>query len=156
MTNWEYEKREKYWINSEMGNHQMRDKPCLADYRMITKDRVLLETVMEMVDRFQIIRNGLKDSHWSEIECIPANGAQHFMIYQLREDYWAELIEMAIMYINANPTLCWLGSEEKEYVQKHGLKYTDKDKRTFWRIMSKGVNDYMSALYLWLKEAELE
>ena len=81
----------------EMGNNQMREKPCLTDYKMKTRKRALLETVMEMVDSFQIIRNGLKDSNWSEIECIPANGAQHFMIHQLREDYWVELIDMAIM-----------------------------------------------------------
>lgn len=82
----------------EMGNNQMREKPCLTDYKMKTRERALLETVMEMVDSFQIIRNGLKDSNWSEIECIPANGAQHFMIHQLREDYWVGLIDMAIIY----------------------------------------------------------
>ena len=63
----------------------MRDKPCLTDYKMKTRERALLETVIEMVDRFQIIRNGLKDSHWSEIECLPANGAQHFMVYPMNE-----------------------------------------------------------------------
>ena len=140
----------------EMGNNQMREKPCLTDYKMKSRERALLETVMEMVDSFQIIRNGLKDSNWSEIECIPANGAQHFMIHQLREDYWVELIDMAIIYIDANPTLCWLSSEEKEYVQKHGFKYSDREKRTFWKLRSKGVNDYMSALYLWLKGEKLE
>ena len=35
----------------------MREKPCLTDYKMKTRERTLLETVMEMVDSFQIIRN---------------------------------------------------------------------------------------------------
>lgn len=42
----------------EMGNNQMREKPCLTDYKMKARERALLETVMEMVDSFQIIRNG--------------------------------------------------------------------------------------------------
>lgn len=42
----------------KMGNNQMREKPCLTDYKMKTRERALLETVMEMVDSFQIIRNG--------------------------------------------------------------------------------------------------
>ena len=42
----------------------MLDKPDAANYAMDTRGRILIKTIMEIVDRSAIIRNGLRSLEW--------------------------------------------------------------------------------------------
>lgn len=49
----------------------MIDKPDAANYAMDTRGWILIKTIMEIVDRSAIIRNGLRSLEWPYVIALP-------------------------------------------------------------------------------------
>lgn len=121
----------------------MRDTLNLLDFQMPIRDRILIKTIMEMTDRFKLIRCGLENCSWSEIICKPGEEPE-YPRYILTGDEWAELMDLATIYVAAHPRLEWLSSSEHQYISEHGFRYTKEEKKKFWKAIGTGAGDYMS------------
>ena len=90
----------------------MNNRPDLANYAMSMKNRILIKTIMEMADKFKIVRGGLEMCSWSKITCIPRGGEPEYPHYILTRDEWVEIMELASAYVAAHPKLEWLSTAE--------------------------------------------
>lgn len=132
----------------------MLDKPDIANYPMDTRGRILTKTIMEIVDKSKIIRNGLQSLEWPYVTVLPGNDQETYYRYNLEDSYLLELIDMAEIYIGLNPKLGWLSSKEREYIKDYGLWYTNDEKKKTWKINGGGAGDYMSDWYIWINGKE--
>ena len=121
----------------------MRDKPNFSDFEMSIRDQILIKTIMEMTEKFEVIRSGLENSNWSEITRITTSGSEYSR-FNLSENTWAELMDLARLYITAHPELEWLSSTEKQYISEDGFQYTKTEKKKYWNSIGSGAGEYMS------------
>lgn len=77
----------------------MLDKPDIANYPMDTRGRILTKTIMEIVDKSKIIRNGLQSLEWPYVTVLPGKDQETYYCYNLEDSYLLELIDMAEIYI---------------------------------------------------------
>lgn len=132
----------------------MLDKPDVSNYPMDTRERILTKTIMEIVDRSKIIRNGLRSLEWPHVTVLPGKDQESYYRYNLEDSYLLELIDMAEIYIELNPKLGWLSAKEREYIKDYGFWYTNDEKKKTWKITGGGVGDYMSDWYIWINGKE--
>ena len=121
----------------------MNNKPDLSEFRISTQNQILINTLMEMADKFKLICSGLENCDWSEVICVPPDGPEYSR-YNLSGDTWAELMDLVSIYIAAHPKLEWLSPSEKQYISEHGFRYTKEEKKKYWNTMGMGASDYMS------------
>ena len=121
----------------------MSDKPNLTDFEMPIRDQILIKTIMEVVEKFEVIRCGLKNCNWSEITCIPTSGSEHSR-FNLSGDIWTELMDLASLYIVTHPEMEWLSSSERQYIAEHGFQYTKEEKKKLWKSVGSSASKYMS------------
>lgn len=108
----------------------MGGKPDLSDFEMPIRDQILIKTIMEMADKFEVIRCGLENSNWSEITCIPTSGSE-YPRFNLSANIWAELMDLTNLYISAHPQLEWQSSTEKQYISEDSFQYTKTEKKKY-------------------------
>ncbi len=132
----------------------MLDKPDAANYAMDTRGRILIKTIMEIVDRSAIIRNGLRSLEWPYVIALPGKNRKSYYRYNLENPYLLELVDMVENYIEWNPKLEWLSLKEREYINDYGFRYTKDEKKKTWKINGGGVGDYMSDWYIWITGKE--
>lgn len=130
----------------------MNNRPDLANYAMSMKNRILIKTIMEMADKFKIVRCGLEMCSWSKITCIPRGGGPEYPHYILTRDEWVEIMELASAYVAAHPKLEWLSTAENQYVSEYGFQYSKDEKKRFWNTIASGASDYMSDWHIWRTE----
>lgn len=128
----------------------MLDKPDAANYAMDTRGRILIKTIMEIVDRSAIIRNGLRSLEWPYVIALPGKNRKSYYRYNLENLYLLELVDMVENYIEWNPKQEWLSLKEREYINDYGFRYTKDEKKKTWKINGGGVGDYMSDWYIWI------
>lgn len=107
----------------------MIDKPDAANYAMDTRGRILIKTIMEIVDRSAIIRNGLRSLEWPYVIALPGKNRKSYYRYNLENPYLLELVDMVENYIEWNPKLEWLSPKEREYINDYGFRYTKDEKK---------------------------
>ena len=134
----------------------MAGGPKLSDYRMIEKEYILAETIVEMTDKSELLRIGLENLGWSEIEVVPTGNRPHNLRYTLKQEAWIELIDAAAAYIKLNPSGEWLSSDSRTYFKKDGFRYTDSQKKKFLKTVSGGLTNYMSDWREWTKNGRPE
>ena len=134
----------------------MAGGPKLSDYRMIEKEYILAETIVEMTDKSELLRIGLENLGWSEIEVVPTGNRPHNLRYTLKQEAWIELIDAAAAYIELNPSGEWLSSDSRTYFKENGFRYTDSQKKKFLKTVSDGLPDYMSDWREWTKDGRPE
>ena len=130
----------------------MNNRPDLANYAMSMKNRILIKTIMEMADKFKIVRCGLEMCSWSKITCIPRGGGPEYPHYILTRDEWVEIMELASAYVAAHPKLEWLSTAENQYVSEYGFQCSKDEKKRFWNTIASGASDYMSDWHIWRTE----
>ena len=106
----------------------MNDKSNFSDFEMSIRDQILIKTIMEMADESEVIRCGLENCNWSEITYIPTSGSEYSR-FNLSKNIWAELMDLASLYITAHSKLEWLSSSERQYIAEHGFQYTKEEKK---------------------------
>lgn len=97
----------------------MIDKPDAANYTMDTRGRILIKTIMEIVDRSAIIRNGLRSLEWPYVIALPGKNRKSYYRYNLENPYLLELVDMVENYIEWNPKQEWLSLKEREYINDY-------------------------------------
>ena len=63
----------------------MIDKPEIANYAMSTRGRILTKTIMEIVDRSKIIRNGLRSLEWPYVIALPGKDQESYYHYNIED-----------------------------------------------------------------------
>lgn len=121
----------------------MNNRPDLANCAMSMKNRILIKTIMEMADKFKIIRCGLEKCSWSEVTCILCSEPE-YPRFILTRDEWVEIMELASTYVAAHPKLEWLSTAESQYVSEYGFQYSKDEKKRFWNTIALAADDYMS------------
>lgn len=132
----------------------MIDRPNIANYAMDTRGLILIKTIMEIVDKSVIIRNGLQSLEWSYVIVLPGKDQKSYYRYNLEDSYLHELVAMIEKYIELNPKLEWLSPKEREYINDYGFGYTKDEKRKAWKIVGGGAGDYLSDWYIWINGKE--
>lgn len=125
------------------GDEQMSDKPNFSDFEMSIRDQILIKTIIEMADKSDVIRCGLEHCNWSEITCIPTSGSECSR-FNLSKNIWAELMDLASLYIVTHPEMEWLSSSERQHITEHGFQYTKEEKKKLWKSVGSGASEYMS------------
>ena len=135
----------------------MSHKPNLSDFKMPIRDQILIKTIMEMTDKFKLIRCGLENCSWSEIICKPSEGPE-CPRYTLTGNEWAELMDLASTYIAAHPKLEWLSSSEHQYISEHGFRYTKEEnewEKLPWRWVVERTFAWMNTFRRLAKDFEI-
>lgn len=96
----------------------MLDKPDIANYPMDTRERILTKTIMEIVDKSKIIRNGLQSLEWPYVTVLPGKDQESYYRYNLEDSYLLELIDMAEIYIYRTESEVGLAIRERTRVYK--------------------------------------
>lgn len=65
---------------------------------MDTRERILTKTIMEIVDKSKIIRNGLQSLEWPYVTVLPGKDQKNYYRYNLEDSYLLELIDVAEIY----------------------------------------------------------
>lgn len=65
---------------------------------MDTRERILAKTIMEIVDRSKIIRNGLRSLEWPHVTVLHGKDQESYCRYNFEDSYLLELIDMAEIY----------------------------------------------------------
>ena len=110
------------------------------------QNQIFIKTIMKMTDEFKLICSALENCDWSDVICVPTSGPECSR-FNLPGDTWAELMDLASLYIAAHPKLEWLSLPEKQYISDYGFRYTKEEKKKYWNTMGMGASDYMSEWY---------
>ena len=127
----------------------MIDKPDIANYAMDTRGQILVKTIMIIVDKSEIVRNGLRSLEWPYVIALPGKNRESYYHYNFENPYLLEVGDMVEKNIEWNPKLEWLAPKEREYISDDGFGYTKDERKKTWKRNGSGVGDYMSDWYIW-------